>query len=241
MLIFPAIDIRNGKCVRLVQGRRDRETVYGDDPASVARRWQAAGAQYLHIVDLDGAFSGNPLNEASVIAILNAVSIPVQLGGGIRTIGDIQRLLSLGVSRIIIGTAAIADPDMVLRAVERWGPEHVIVGIDARDGEAAVRGWEAGSAQSTEEVARRVRQAGITRIVYTDISRDGMMTGPNIEATRRLARDTGLRVIASGGVSGMDDLAAAAAAAPDGVEGIIVGKALYEGTVDLAEAIRRFQ
>ncbi|MBM3262432.1 MAG: 1-(5-phosphoribosyl)-5-[(5-phosphoribosylamino)methylideneamino]imidazole-4-carboxamide isomerase [candidate division Zixibacteria bacterium] len=240
MMIFPAIDIRNGKCVRLLQGRRDRETVYGDDPAAVARQWAAAGAGYLHIVDLDGAFSGNPLNEASVIRIREAVSIPIQLGGGIRTIGDMARQFAMGVTRVIAGTVAVSDPDLIKRAIDRWGPEHVVVGIDARDGYVAVRGWEQGSALSARDVGNQVRAAGVVRIVYTDIARDGMMTGPNMEATRRIARETGLRVIASGGVSGMDDLVAVAEAENDGIEGVIVGKALYEGAIDLAEAVRRF-
>lgn len=240
MQLYPAIDLRGGKCVRLLQGRRDQETVYGDDPAGVASRWQAAGARFLHVVDLDGAFSGNPLNEMSVLSILHTVNIPIQLGGGIRSADTIGRLLSLGVSRVILGTVAISDPDLVSRAVSRWGADRIIVGIDARDGEVAVRGWESGSAQAASAVALRVKQAGITRIVYTDISRDGMMTGPNIAATRRLAQETGLSVIASGGVATMDDLIAVAAAEIDGVEGVIIGKALYEGAIDLAEAVQRF-
>ena len=240
MQLYPAIDLRDGKCVRLLQGRRDQETVYGDDPAGVARRWQAAGARFLHVVDLDGAFSGNPLNEQSVLSILHAVTIPIQLGGGIRSTGDIARLLSLGVSRVILGTVAISDPDLVAHAVSRWGADRIVVGIDARDGEVAVRGWESGSAQTAQIVALRVKLAGVTRVVYTDISRDGMMGGPNIEATRRLARETGLSVIASGGVASMDDLLAVAAAETDGVEGVIIGKALYEGAIDLTEAVQRF-
>lgn len=241
MVIYPAIDIRGGRCVRLLQGRKDRETVYGDDPAGMALRWQDLGATYIHVVDLDGAFTGNTQNEASIIRILNTVTAPIQLGGGIRTLGDIHRLLSLGVARVIIGTAAVTDPDLVTAAIERWGPEHIVIGIDARDGNVAVRGWEAGSSLTALDVARQVKTAGVERVVYTDIARDGMMTGPNVEATRRLSRESGLQAIASGGVSSMDDLVTVAAASDDGIDGVIVGKALYEGTVDLAEAIERFQ
>jgi phosphoribosylformimino-5-aminoimidazole carboxamide ribotide isomerase len=240
MIIYPAVDIRGGRCVRLLQGRKDRETVYGDDPAAVARRWQDQGAVYIHVVDLDGAFTGNTKNEESVVRILNTVTIPIQLGGGVRSLEDMDRLLSHGVARVIIGTTAVTRPDIVTAAVDRWGAERIVVGIDARNGAVAVHGWAAESALSALDVARHVKIAGVERIVYTDIARDGMMTGPNVEATRRLARESGLRVIASGGVSSMDDLDVLAAASVDGVDGVIVGKALYEGTVDLAEAIRRY-
>ena len=241
MNIYPAIDIRGGRCVRLLQGRKDQETVYGDDPAAVAQRWQQAGATYIHVVDLDGAFSGNTQNEESITRILDQVSIPIQLGGGIRSMDDIQRWLSLGISLVIIGTAAVKDPGLVISAIERWGPDHVIVGIDAKEGEVAISGWEAGSTLTARHLAQQVRDAGVQRIVYTDIARDGMMTGPNIEATKHLARESGLQVIASGGVSAMEDLVAVSATHKDGVEGVIVGKALYEGTVDLAQAVQMFQ
>lgn len=241
MIIFPAIDIRDGRCVRLLQGRRDRETVYDDDPAGVAERWAACGAAFLHVVDLDGAFTGNARNRDSVQRIIGAVEIPVQFGGGIRTLDDVARTLDLGVRRVVIGTAAVMDPAMVRTAVERWGGDRIVVGIDARDGRVAVRGWAAESARPAVDVARQVKTGGVERIVYTDIARDGTMTGPNVEATRALARASGLRVIASGGVSSMDDLAAVAAASKDGVEGVIVGKALYEGAIDLRAAVEKFQ
>lgn len=241
MLILPAIDLRDGRCVRLIQGQKDRETVYDDDPARVARRWVEQGASFLHVVDLDGAFTGSSRNLDVVAQILSAVPVPVQLGGGIRSSEDIERVLDLGVERAIIGTAAVTCPDLVAAAVSRWGAARLIVGLDARDGQVAVRGWEDQSPLTAIQAARRVKAAGVERVVYTDIARDGMMAGPNVEATRRLAVESGLRVIASGGVSSMDDLSRLAALSHDGIEGVIIGKALYEGTVDLKEAIERFQ
>ena len=241
MQLYPAIDIRNGKCVRLLQGDKDRETIYSADPVSIAQRWQSQGATFLHIVDLDGAFTGHSLNEASITGILQNIHIPVQLGGGIRTIGDINRWLSLGVARVIIGTAAVQNPDMVHQAINRWDSDHIMVGIDARDGEVAVNGWETGSACTVDEVALRMKDAGVTRIVFTDIARDGMMTGPNIASTSALARSSGLQIIASGGVSSMNDLASIEAISSEGIDGAIIGKALYEGVIDLSEAVTIFQ
>lgn len=241
MLILPAIDLRGGRCVRLIQGRKDRETVYDDDPARVAHRWVEQGASFLHVVDLDGAFTGGSQNLDVVVRILQTVSVPVQLGGGIRSLHDIEHVLTLGVERVIIGTAAVTAPDIVAEAVNRWGAARLVVGIDARDGQVAVRGWEDGSSLTATEVARRVKRVGVERVVYTDIARDGMLVGPNVEATRRLAVESGLRVIASGGVSSMDDLHHLAKLGSDGVEGVIIGKALYEGTIDLKAAIQQFQ
>jgi phosphoribosylformimino-5-aminoimidazole carboxamide ribotide isomerase len=241
MQLYPAIDIRNGKCVRLLQGDKDRETIYSADPVSIAKRWQSQGATFLHIVDLDGAFTGHSLNEASITGILQNIHIPVQLGGGIRTIGDINRWLSLGVARVIIGTAAVQNPDMVHQAINRWDSDHIMVGIDARDGEVVVKGWETGSACTVDEVALSMKDAGVTRIVFTDIARDGMMTGPNIASTSALARSSGLQIIASGGVSSMNDLTSIEAISSEGIDGAIIGKALYEGVIDLSEAVTIFQ
>lgn len=240
MMIYPAIDILNGHCVRLRQGRKEDETIYGDDPSEVARRWESLGASYIHVVDLDGAFSGSSQNELSLRGILRAVSIPIQLGGGVRSMTDVERLINLGVDRVIIGTAAVTNPEFVDEAVASWGAGHVVVGIDARDGQVAVQGWESTSQISALDVALSVKAAGVERIIYTDIARDGMMIGTNVEATRHLARDSGLRVIASGGVSSMEDLDLVAETEVDGVDGVIVGKALYEGTVNLKDAVQRF-
>jgi phosphoribosylformimino-5-aminoimidazole carboxamide ribotide isomerase len=240
MMIYPAIDILNGHCVRLRQGRKEDETIYGDDPSEVARRWESLGASYIHVVDLDGAFSGSSQNELSLRGILGAVNIPIQIGGGVRSKSDVERLINLGVDRVIIGTAAVTNPDFVIEAVTGWGAAQVVVGIDARDGQVAVQGWESTSQISALEVALSVKAAGVKRVVYTDIARDGMMSGPNVEATRRLARDSGLKVIASGGVSAMEDLDLVAETEADGVDGVIVGKALYEGTVNLSDAVQRF-
>ncbi|MBI4552968.1 MAG: 1-(5-phosphoribosyl)-5-[(5-phosphoribosylamino)methylideneamino]imidazole-4-carboxamide isomerase, partial [Candidatus Latescibacteria bacterium] len=240
MLILPAIDLRGGRCVRLVQGRKEQETVYDDDPVHAACRWADQGASFLHVVDLDGAFTGGSQNLDVVERILRTVPVPIQLGGGIRSLDAIERVLASGVARVIIGTAAVTDPGLVAAAIDRWGAGRVVVGIDARDGQVAVRGWEEGAPLSAIEAARRVKRMGVERVVYTDIVRDGMLTGPNVEATRRLAVESGLRVIASGGVSSMDDLSRLAALGDDGIEGVIIGKALYEGTIDLKEAIERF-
>ena len=241
MQLYPAIDIRQGRCVRLLQGRQDRETVYSRSPAEVALRWKSQGATYLHVVDLDGAFTGNTGNEASVVRILEQMDIPVQLGGGIRTPEVVERWLSLGVCRVILGTAAVEDPDMVRQAVERWGPERIVVGIDAKEGRVAVNGWTSGASCTSLDLAAAMKQAGILRIVYTEIDRDGMMSGLDTGSTARFARDSGLRVIASGGVASLDDLERASKAVEDGLEGVVLGKSLYEGTINLSEAVEKYQ
>lgn len=238
MLIIPAIDLRGGRCVRLLQGRRDQETVYSDDPAEMARRWQDEGAQYLHLVDLDGAFEGESRNLTAVRRILEVLDVPAELGGGIRDVGAVSRLLALGLDRVILGTVAVSNPEVVAQAIDRFGGERIVVGIDARDGRVAVKGWEEVSEMPAVELALRMKGVGVERVVYTDVSRDGMMTGPNADATKRLAMESGLKVIASGGVSCVEDIRRVAMLEPFGVEGIIVGKALYEGTVDLREALR---
>jgi len=204
----------------------------------MARRWQAEGAQYLHIVDLDGAFDGESRNLSAVRRILEVLDVPAELGGGIRDVGAVSRLLALGLDRVILGTVAVSNPEIVARTIERFGPERIVVGIDARDGKVAVRGWEEMSEIPAVELALQMKALGATRVVYTDVVRDGTLTGPNLDATKRMATETGLRVIAAGGVSSAEDICRAAALESSGVEGVIVGKALYEGKVDLREVLR---
>jgi phosphoribosylformimino-5-aminoimidazole carboxamide ribotide isomerase len=237
MQILPAIDLKNGKCVRLLQGKKDRETVYSDDPARMALRWQGEGAGYLHLVDLDGAFEGQSKNVGAIRAIVEAINIPAELGGGIRTMGTITRLLSLGLDRVIFGTVAITEPNLVRRAVERFGPQKIVVGIDAKNGDVAVKGWEEISEVPALELALKMKGLGVERIIYTDISKDGMMVGPNVAATKQLAQQSGLKVIASGGISSLKDVQHVAALEPFGIDGMIIGKALYEGAIGLREAL----
>lgn len=232
-VIIPAIDLRGGRCVRLVQGRKDAETVYSDDPVAVARRFARAGAQRLHVVDLDGAFDGLPRNLDVVSAIVEAVDIPVQLGGGIRHMAAIDEVFRRGVHWVILGTAAVEYPDLVDEACRRY-PGRILVGIDARDGQAAVHGWVTGTGRDAVALARDMGRRGVREIIFTDIARDGMLQGPNIEALRRMV-DTGLQIIASGGVSQLADIEALSRI--DGVTGIIIGKAIYTGAVDLGEAL----
>ncbi|MBO8137182.1 MAG: 1-(5-phosphoribosyl)-5-[(5-phosphoribosylamino)methylideneamino]imidazole-4-carboxamide isomerase [Desulfotomaculum sp.] len=236
MLVIPAIDLREGRCVRLVEGRLDRETIYSENPAEIAENWQRLGARYLHVVDLDGAFAGQPKNMDVIKGIVSSVDIPVQVGGGIRDLKAVETLLNLGVHRVILGTAAITQPEMVRRAVEQFG-DKIVLGIDARDGRAAVQGWAVESAVSAVDLALQMKEIGVQRVVFTDIRRDGTLKGPNLEATGELARVTGLKVIASGGVSSLDDICRVKEMEKDGVEGVIVGKALYSGKVDLKEAL----
>lgn len=232
--IIPAIDLQGGRCVRLVQGDFDRSTVYGDDPAGMARRWEAAGATRIHVVDLDGAKDGEPRQLAVVKAIVEVVSVPVQLGGGLRTLDHIQVALDAGVDRVMVGTKAIEDPSFVDLALARFG-ERVGIGIDARDGRVAVRGWVDVSDVDALDLARQMAERGVRTIVYTDISRDGMLTGPNLDAMRKMAEAVpSVGVIASGGVGQPRDITDLA---ETGTVGVIVGKAIYTGNVDLASAI----
>ncbi|MDR3589010.1 MAG: 1-(5-phosphoribosyl)-5-[(5-phosphoribosylamino)methylideneamino]imidazole-4-carboxamide isomerase [Negativicutes bacterium] len=237
MIIFPAIDIRGGRCVRLVEGRFDAETVFADNPLDMARRWAQEGAEYLHVVDLDGALAGKPVNTEVIAAITKAVDIPVQLGGGIRTLESIAVLLDAGVARVILGSVAVKQPELVRQACTKYG-DRIVVGIDARDGQVAVEGWGVSGGVAAEELAVKMAAAGVARIIYTDIARDGTLTGVNVAATQSLARAAGIPVIASGGVSSLDDVTAVKAAQTDGVEGVIIGKALYTGAVKLPEVIR---
>lgn len=236
MLVIPAIDLRGGKCVRLYQGRFDRETVYADDPAAVAAAWEEQGAGLLHLVDLDGARAGRPRNLDAVQDILRSIRIPVELGGGIRDLGIIEMVLGMGVDRVILGSAAVSRPELVAEAVSRFG-DRIVVGIDGRDGQAAIQGWEEVVNRDVVDLALEMKEIGVRRVIYTDIARDGALSGPNLEAIERMARQSGLKVIASGGVSGLQDIANLKKLEPSGVEAVIVGRALYTGGLSLPEAL----
>lgn len=235
MLIIPAVDIRAGRCVRLVHGNLAQETVYYDDPLAAALRWQAEGAELLHLVDLDGAFAGTLRNIEAIDRIVRALRIPVQVGGGIRDAASAAGLLARGVERVILGTVAVTEPGLVADLCRRF-PGRVLVGIDARDGRVAVRGWVEESETEAVALARRMTEAGVRELIYTDIGRDGTLAGPNLEAVRRLAESVPAKIIASGGVSRLEDIAAILALAPP-VSGVIVGQAIYTGRLDLAESI----
>ncbi|MDA8337349.1 MAG: 1-(5-phosphoribosyl)-5-[(5-phosphoribosylamino)methylideneamino]imidazole-4-carboxamide isomerase [Peptococcaceae bacterium] len=236
MLIIPAVDIRGGRCVRLVEGRLDRETVYGEDPPAMAVNWQEQGAKRLHVVDLDGAFKGSPVNLETIARIARAVGIPVQAGGGIRTLDMVDRLFELGVDRVVLGTAAVRHPELLAGCCRRYG-ERIIAGLDAAGGQVAIEGWVTGSGRPVLELAREMKELGVVRVLYTDVRRDGTLRGPNVRDTGELARASGLKVIASGGVSSLADLAALQELEGDGVEAVIVGKALYAGNFTLREAL----
>lgn len=238
MIIFPAIDLKDGKCVRLVEGKLDKKTIYSDKPEEAALHWQSLGAEFLHIVDLDGAFEGAPKNLSVIEKILAAIKIPVQIGGGIRTLDTVKLLLDLGIKRVILGTAAVSEPNLVKEAIEKFGSDRIVLGIDARNGCVAVKGWAEESDIDAKELALNMKKIGIERIVFTDIKRDGTLKGPNIEATKEMALATGLKVIASGGVSSIDDLKKLKEIEQYGVEGVIVGQALYKGAIDLKEALQ---
>lgn len=234
MILYPAIDLKDGACVRLLRGDMQAATVFGTDPAAQARAFQDAGAEWLHLVDLNGAFAGQPVNGAAVAAILDAVTIPVQLGGGIRDMETAARWLEGGVARVILGTAAVEDPAFVAEAARRW-PGRIAIGIDARGGRVATRGWAEETALTASGLAARFEGAGLGAIIYTDIDRDGAMAGPNIEATEALARAVTIPVIASGGVSSLADLVALRDTGV--IAGAISGRALYDGALDLGEAL----
>lgn len=235
MKIIPAIDLKNGRCVRLIQGKEDQETVYGEDPVEIALSFEEQGAEQIHLVDLDGAFRGESKNLEQVERIAQAVKVPLELGGGIRSLDDISRVFDLGVSFVIIGTIAVKNPKILEEAIERFGNQ-LILGLDAKDGKVAVSGWVEITEFSDEEFAIQWKQFGIDRVIYTDIARDGMLTGPNLSSLRRMAISTGLKVTASGGVSSLDDLKQLAELERDGVDEVIVGKAIYERQLDLREA-----
>jgi phosphoribosylformimino-5-aminoimidazole carboxamide ribotide isomerase len=236
VIFFPAIDLKDGRCVRLRQGDMDSATVFNEDPVDQARAFASAGCRWLHVVDLDGAFAGHPVNSDAVDAILNALDLPVQLGGGIRTLATAVGWLERGVRRVILGTAALRHPDFVRSACNDF-PGRIAVGIDARDGRVAVQGWAEQSGIAALDLARRFEDAGVAAIIFTDISRDGVLSGPNTEATVALARAVSIPVILSGGISSLADLAAVKAAADGIVAGVVCGRAIYDGRIDVAQAV----
>ncbi len=240
MLLIPAIDLKDGKCVRLQQGDMQASTTFGEDPGAMARRWVQAGARRLHLVDLNGAFAGRPVNESAVKAILREVGeeIPVQLGGGIRDLDTIERLLDDGLTYVIIGTAAVKNPGFLKEACTAFGG-HIIVGLDARDGKVATDGWSKLTGHEVIDLARKFEDYGVESVIYTDIGRDGMLTGINIEATVKLAQAVKIPVIASGGLSDMADIERLCAVESDGVEGVICGRSIYTGALDFSEAQHR--
>jgi phosphoribosylformimino-5-aminoimidazole carboxamide ribotide isomerase len=238
MLVIPAIDLKGGQCVRLLQGREKDVTVYSDNPASTARRWESSGAKLIHIVDLDGAFTGEQKNLEAIRAIREAVGIDLEVGGGIRTLQRLEELLSLGINRAILGTVAAEDPELLKEACTRH-PGRVLVGIDARDGKVAVKGWTELTSHEAADFARTMQSHGAAGIIYTDISRDGMLTGPNIRATREIVDSVDVPVIASGGISSIEDIKGLMEI--EGLWGAITGKAVYSGSLDLEEAIRLAQ
>ncbi|MEW5766483.1 MAG: 1-(5-phosphoribosyl)-5-[(5-phosphoribosylamino)methylideneamino]imidazole-4-carboxamide isomerase [bacterium] len=233
MLIIPAIDIKKGQCVRLIQGKKNQETVYSPDPSAMARRWEAQGAELIHVVDLDGAFDGRPKNLEAVKQILAAINIPIQLGGGIRDISTIEALINLGVARVILGTKVITDPDLIKMACDRF-EDRIVVGIDAQDGYVAIRGWQEVTASKAIPLAHQVEAMGVSRIIFTDIARDGCMSGPNFASIEKMVKGVHLEIIASGGISALEDIKKLKRI---GVAGCIIGKALYEGRFDLKEAV----
>lgn len=266
MIIYPAIDLRKGRCVRLRQGDPNAETVFSEEPAEMARHWESQGAQWLHVVNLDGAFDYEPaaanghdptapavtrlsspdadlppvelpVNLRCLQRIRKAVAVPIQFGGGMRSLNDIRLALSLGADRVVLGTAAVKNPDLVREAIERWGAERIVVGIDARDGKVATHGWQETSGLDVVELGHRMAALGVRRVVYTDIGRDGMLTGVNVESTARLGDVTDLLVIASGGVATIDDIRALKRHEHFNIEGVISGQAIYTGSLNLAEAI----
>ncbi|WP_133487438.1 1-(5-phosphoribosyl)-5-[(5-phosphoribosylamino)methylideneamino]imidazole-4-carboxamide isomerase [Aliiroseovarius marinus] len=235
MILYPAIDLKDGQCVRLLRGEMEEATVFNDNPAAQARAFQDAGCEWIHLVDLNGAFAGEPVNGAAVEAILGAIDVPAQLGGGIRDMATIERWIDKGLSRVILGTVAVENPDLVREAARAF-PGKVAVGIDARDGRVATKGWAEETDVMVTDLAKSFEDAGVCAIIYTDINRDGAMQGPNTEATADLARAVSIPVIASGGVSSLDDLRALKSCGAS-LNGAISGRALYDGAIDLKEAL----
>lgn len=234
MIIYPAIDIKNGKCVRLLQGKADAETIYGENPVEVAKKWEDMGARFLHVVDLDGAFSGDSLNMDIIKKIARGSSIPIQVGGGIRTMEKIEEYLQLpGVKRVIIGTSAITNPDLLNKAVARYR-EQVAVGIDAKNGKLAIHGWVESTEIDAVSFGKDLKALGVDTVIYTDISKDGMLSGPNLESTKELIEKSGLNIIASGGIRSIQDIKNIKEI---GATGAIIGKALYTGKINLREAL----
>lgn len=238
MKLYPAIDIKDGQCVRLKKGLFNEVTVYSDEPYKIAKSFEEDGASFIHTVDLDGALKGHSVNAHVIKKIVDSVNVPVQLGGGIRTLENIEEVLKLGVYRVIIGTKAVENPDFIKQAIDKFGAEHIVVGIDAKDGLVAVEGWEKVSDKTAVSLALAMKDMGVKTIVYTDISKDGMLSGPNVSQTKLLSEKTGIDIIASGGMSCMDDLKNIYDA---GIHGAIIGKALYEKRINLKEAAQLFE
>ncbi len=238
MQLYPAIDMKGGKCVRLTQGLFDNVKVYSDTPADMAKLWISQGASFLHIVDLDGALAGRSVNEEAIRAIVKCADVPIQLGGGIRSAQAVQYMLDLGITRCIIGTRAVEKPEFIRELVERFGPERIVVGVDAKNGMVAIEGWEKVSSLTAADLCMQMKGFGVEHIVYTDISRDGTLTGPNVSYTKMLTDQTGMDIIASGGMSCMEDLITLD---QNGIKGAIIGKALYEKKISLPEAVARFE
>ncbi len=238
MRLYPAIDIKDGKAVRLKKGEFNEVTVYSKNPYEIALKFKEAGAHFIHCVDLDGALAGRSVNADAIRKIVESVDIPVELGGGIRSIENIREVLDLGVYRAILGTKAVEDPDFVKEAIDEFGPDRIVVGIDAKDGKVAIKGWESLSEYTAVELALKMKDLGVKTIIYTDISRDGMLTGPNVEQTKKLSDETGLDIIASGGMSSMKDLEDVSNAK---IHGAIIGKAYYEKKIDLVEAVNKYE
>ena len=237
MIVIPAVDLKDGRCVRLSQGRMDQETVYSEDPVQIAKHWEAKGAERIHLVDLNGAVAGKPFHQSLIKEIVRSIQIPVEVGGGIRDFDTIENYLSSGVRWVILGTAAINNRPLIEKACHRF-PERVILGIDAKGGRVAIQGWNEVVSLEAIDLAKQVEGMGLSAIIFTDIEKDGMSTGLNFESTRSLTRSTSIPVIASGGVSRIEDIEHLLALEPDGVIGVVVGRALYTGSLDLEEAIR---
>ncbi len=238
MKLYPAIDLKDGQCVRLLQGDYNQVTVYGSSPAEMAKRWESLGGDYLHIVDLDGAKEGKGMNNEAIEAIVEALQIPIELGGGIRSLEDIKAKLDLGVDRVILGSAAVKNKALVQEALEVFGPEKIVIGVDAKEGKVAVEGWLEVTDTTALEFCKELEAMGVKTVIYTDIAKDGMMQGPNIEETAKLVQETQLEIVASGGVASIEDLEKLEAIH---VHGAIIGKALYIGAINLEEAVERFK
>jgi phosphoribosylformimino-5-aminoimidazole carboxamide ribotide isomerase len=233
--LIPAVDLKGGKCVRLQEGIASRSTEYGDDPVAMALHWENLGARRLHLVDLDGAFSGAAAHLEIARSIFQTLKIPVEFGGGLRTIDQIEKILELGAERAILGTVAVDHPEVVAEAVKRFSSTSIVVGIDARKGKVALRGWVDVTTVAAAELARQMKDLGVERVIYTDVARDGMLSGVNYQETEALCRDAGIRVIASGGVTSVDDVRTLWGSRRSGIEGVILGRALYDRKIDFAE------
>lgn len=237
MIIYPAIDLKEGQCVRLVQGKAEHKTVYSSDPGSMAYSFQSQGAEAVHVVDLDGAFKGQPQNMEAIKQIAARINIPFQVGGGLRRKEDVENVLKMGATRVIIGTRAVTSPEFVKELLDLFGQDKIVLGLDAREGLVAIEGWVEKSNLPVLDFAKTMRGLGVKTAIYTDVSRDGLLQGPNLDSTRQLAEQTGLKIIASGGVSTVDNIIKLRAMEPYGVSGAIIGKALYDGKITLQDAL----